>query len=374
MDIAGTKNGKKFTDPLLGTEYGYATLAYGKAYQFRADWEGDAVTMADPRVVDTAYAAPGNPTIGYIKGNYTGYVAKTMTGGVTCIVAAPSIIISQSGAALTGTIDFMSLSNRFLLHGQSNTQGIKFTPQQGVCFSTLPTDDAGFGITNIMRSLQNAYSGSDLASNPTISPILSAQSGALVTLGIPVIEAGLGIDIVAAAYPDPSVYSSGIAYSPTGNSSFIWSGTTVHVTGSGIGFASSRADLLCDTNDISIWSGGTNNVQIWAACNVGANIASAGVTTQSCTAAGCSIDTFTGVYASSLANFGSYFQWGNSAPVTYLPNTANTGSRVASCTSYNDSTYSGATNFVLSDATSPAYDWCTIKNDNLWGSSTDTPI
>lgn len=367
MENAGVRSSKKLTDPLLGTEYGYATLAYGKAYQFRADWEGDTLVRGDSRIVDSAYAAPGNPTIAYIKGNYAGYVAKTLTGGMTCILAVPSLIVSQSGAALTGSVDFLSLSNRFLMHGQSNTQGVRFTPQPGLCFSVLPTDDAGFGITNIMRSLQNAYTGTDLVSNPSISNLLSAQSGALVTLGIPVLEMGLNIDITGAAYPDPSVYSSGTTYSPTGNSSFTWSGTTVHVTGGGIGFTSSRADPLCDTNDISIWQPGTNNVQIWSACNVGATIASAGTISQACTAAGCSVDTFTGAYAASLSNFGSYFQWGNSASVTYLPNTANTSSRIADCSASN-STFSGATNFILSDSTAPAYDWCVTRNDNLWGS------
>lgn len=348
MDNAGVRSSKKFTDPLLGTEYGYATLAYGKAYQFRADWEGDTVVRSEPRVVDSAYGAPGNPTIAYIKGNYAGYMAKTLTGGMTCILAVPSLIVSQSGTTLTGSVDFLSLTNRFLMNGQSNIQGVKFTPQPGLCLSILPTDDSKFGITNIMTSLRTAYSGSDLASNPSIFSLLTAQSGALVTLGIPIIEASLNIDITGTAYPDPSVYSSGTVYSPTGNSSFIWSGTTVHVTDSSIGFASSRADPLCDTNDIAIWSGTTNNVQIWSACNVGATVALAGTTSQSCTAVGCSMATFTGAYASSLTNFGSYFQWGNNAPVTYLPNNANTTSRIANCAA-NNSTYSGATNFVLSD-------------------------
>lgn len=372
MDSVGVRSSKKLTDPLLGTEYGYATLAYGKAYQFRADWEGDALVRSDPTMTSSVYAAPGNPTIAYIKGNYTGYVAKTLTGGMTCILAVPSLIVSQSGAALTGSVDFLSLSNRFLMHGQSNTQGVKFTPQPGLCFSNLPTDDSRFGITNIMRSLQNAYTGTDLVSNPSISSILSTQSGALVTLGIPILEMGLNIDITGTAYPDPSVYSSGTVYSPTGNSSFIWSGTTVHATGGGIGFASSRADPLCDTNDISVWQPGTNNVQIWAACNVGATVASAGTTTQSCTTAGCSVDTFTGAYAASLANFGSYFQWGNNTPITYLPNTAGTGSRSTTCSGTNDSTYSGATNFILTDNTPPAYDWCANQNNNLWGNGTNT--
>lgn len=366
IDNAGARSSKKFTDPLLGTEYGYATLAYGKAYQFRADWEGDTVVQSEPRVVDSTYAAPGNPTIAYIKGNYAGYMAKTLTGGMTCIFAVPSLIVSQSGATLTGSVDFLSLTNRFLMNGQSNMQGVKFTPQPGLCLSILPTDDSKFGITNIMTSLRTAYSGSDLASNPSISSLLTAQSGALVTLGIPIIEAGLNTDITGTAYPDPVAYSSGTVYSPTGTPSFIWSGTTVHVTGSGIGYASSQADPLCDTNDIAIWQPGTNNVQIWAACNVGATVASAGTTSQSCTAIGCSVDTFTGTYAASLANFGYYFQWGNNTQITYLPNTANTGSRATNCTSYNNSTYLGATNFILSDSASPAYDWCVTKNDNLW--------
>lgn len=51
-----------------------------------------------PEFSQTAEAAVGNPTIAYIRGNYGGLTAKTITGGLTYVLAVPSIITN------TGTI------------------------------------------------------------------------------------------------------------------------------------------------------------------------------------------------------------------------------------------------------------------------------
>lgn len=84
--IQGTINGGglkiKPIDPLRSTEYTYSTLAYSKGFQIKIDYEGDLNVLASavPEMVPTAFAAPGAPTIAYIKGTFAGLAAKTNTG------------------------------------------------------------------------------------------------------------------------------------------------------------------------------------------------------------------------------------------------------------------------------------------------------
>jgi hypothetical protein len=70
--IAGGGLNKKPLDPLKNTEYGYSSLAEGKAYQLRAEYEGDlAQNAADAGfLAGTAYAEAGNPTVAYVRGNF----------------------------------------------------------------------------------------------------------------------------------------------------------------------------------------------------------------------------------------------------------------------------------------------------------------
>ncbi len=99
--ISGGGINKKPVDPLSNTEYVYSSLAEGKAYQIKADYEGNLAqnAMGEKSILDIASAAPGNPTIAYIRGNYGGVTAKTTTGGIVYILAVPSII-TNSGTTL----------------------------------------------------------------------------------------------------------------------------------------------------------------------------------------------------------------------------------------------------------------------------------
>jgi hypothetical protein len=56
--------------------------------------------MNENSILPLVYSAPGNPTIAYIRGNYGGITAKTITGGITYVLAIPSII-----GTLTGSIE-----------------------------------------------------------------------------------------------------------------------------------------------------------------------------------------------------------------------------------------------------------------------------
>lgn len=99
--ISGGGLNKKPTDPLTNKEYTYSELAEGKAYQIKVDYEGDLnQTALDTSLVNEAIAAPGSPTIAYIRGNYGGLTAKVSTGGIVYVLALPSIITS-TGTTVT---------------------------------------------------------------------------------------------------------------------------------------------------------------------------------------------------------------------------------------------------------------------------------
>lgn len=67
----------------------------------------------------TVYASSGNPLITYIKGNYNGMVAKTVTGSTIYVIATPSI--TTSTGTLGSNIDVTTLSGKLLYHGQTNS-------------------------------------------------------------------------------------------------------------------------------------------------------------------------------------------------------------------------------------------------------------
>lgn len=55
--ISGGGLGSKPVDPLKKTEYTYSSLAFGNAYQLKAEYEGDDLVVASS-ITETAYAAP----------------------------------------------------------------------------------------------------------------------------------------------------------------------------------------------------------------------------------------------------------------------------------------------------------------------------
>gem|GEM_PF-1244568 len=78
--------------------------------------ESEGVTSS---LIPQAFAASGNPTITYIKGNYNGMVAKTVTGSTVYVIATPSLTTSTG---TTGSnIDITTLSGKLLYHGQTNS-------------------------------------------------------------------------------------------------------------------------------------------------------------------------------------------------------------------------------------------------------------
>jgi hypothetical protein len=189
---------KKPTDPLVTTkEYTYSKVAYGNAYQIKADWEGDSVSFYSPHSyalippsaeggqggvfgIPQTYAATGNPTLTYIKGNYNGLVVKTQTGNTIYVLAVPSIVTSQTGTL----IDVLSLSGSILVNNKTNSGGIAFAPSVVYSGASLPTNDTTLAITNMTTAIQNAYSGSVVASDPLVQKIITASDpSSIITAG-----------------------------------------------------------------------------------------------------------------------------------------------------------------------------------------------
>jgi hypothetical protein len=93
------------------------------------------------------------------------------------VLAVPSIITNTGTTGSSYEISAGTLSGTLLIHAGSNKTGILFNPNQ-VIFSgaTLPENDTGSGITNMMTLLKNAYTGTTLANNATISTLLSTPT------------------------------------------------------------------------------------------------------------------------------------------------------------------------------------------------------
>ena len=188
-------------DPLTNKEYTYSELAEGKAYQIKVDYEGELnQTAIDTSLINQAVAAPGDPTIAYIRGNYQGLAAKTTTGGIVYVLAIPSIITS-SGTTATGSlrIENNTLSGTLLLNGRNLRNATTYNPNTrpngGVVFSgaTLPINDTTNQITNMINAIKTAYTGSDLASTANIASLIATTGTASIqTLGATILKDQLG--------------------------------------------------------------------------------------------------------------------------------------------------------------------------------------
>lgn len=210
LSAGGTKPNKKPTDPLNTTkEYNYSKLAYGNGYQIKTDWEGDVVAYRNS-IIDQANAAPGNPTLAYIKGNYNGLLAKTETGGLVYILAAPSIMTSQTGTVGQSIDSVSNLSNKFLINGQTNSGGIVYPTNSSkfLVYSASALPSTTTEKQNLAINIANAYSGTVLATQSNVQPYITALGtndtvalaslGGSVTMGLGgVTTTGTGNDSIA---------------------------------------------------------------------------------------------------------------------------------------------------------------------------------
>jgi len=205
----GSKLSKKPTDPLAPSrEYTYSKSAYGNTFELSSNWEWDRIALNT--LIPQVSAASGNPTITYIKGNYNGMVAKTVTGSTVYVIATPSLTTSTGTAG--SSIDVTTLSGKLLYHGQTNSGWIAFTPTLIYSSGSLPTNDTNWQITTFTTNLKTAYSGSVMSSNSNIQNVLTTTGATNITsLWASIITNYLGGS--ASAPPPPPVTSYSLSNS-----------------------------------------------------------------------------------------------------------------------------------------------------------------
>ena len=139
------------------------------------DFEGETTSFSP--FIDRAYASAGNPNVAYIKGNFVGLTAKTFTGGVYYLVALPSLISGTGSTGETLEIKDNTLSGALLFHNRSNTEGIAFNPTVVFSGASLPKDDTGSGITNMMLAIKSAYQNiPELQTNEAIRTVVNSST------------------------------------------------------------------------------------------------------------------------------------------------------------------------------------------------------
>lgn len=195
--IAGGGLDSKPVDPLKGAEYTYSTLAESKAYQIKAEYENDLDQTAMD-FVSTAYAAPGAPTIAYVRGNFGGLTAKTTTGSMTYVLAIPSILTNTGTAGATIEIAGTALTGTLVFNGKKLTGASSFNPNIVVYSgSTLPKDASAAQFnavaTSIATALKTAYTGTDVASNSAVATLIATPAGSLGTFGGSILTGQLGV-------------------------------------------------------------------------------------------------------------------------------------------------------------------------------------
>lgn len=227
--IAGGGLNKKPVDPLDNTEYEYSSLAFGKAYQIKADYEGD-LNQTSFHLIDEAMAAPGAPTISYIKGNFGGLTAKTVTGSTTYILAIPSIMTNTGSSGKIELIGNNALSGTLLFNGRNLKNASSFNPNTPHVFAGTGAPSTYSDAVVMLMALQNAYSGAtDIKNNQNIATLLAASSNeALATLAQTVVNdqldgnleknGGGNISLSGACTTIPSgavLFNGTTSYSPT---------------------------------------------------------------------------------------------------------------------------------------------------------------
>ncbi|MDD2745378.1 MAG: prepilin-type N-terminal cleavage/methylation domain-containing protein [Candidatus Gracilibacteria bacterium] len=204
--ISGGGLNKKPVDPLDKTEYTYSSLEYGKAFQIKVNYEGDVNQAAYyfPSPISTTYAAASQEydsklllMEAYIRGNYGGLTAKTITGETTYLLAIPSIITNTGSVGDVLAIESNALSGTLLFNGKPLVNASSYNPNMvtnsGVVYSStggaLGTDLA----TTLVTNLQAAYQGSDIANNSNIASLLSITGSTVIqNYGVNIVNTQLG--------------------------------------------------------------------------------------------------------------------------------------------------------------------------------------
>ena len=188
-------------DPLKNTEYGYSSLAEGKAYQIKAEYEGDLNQTANnaESLVKDAHAGAGEPTIAYIRGNFGGLTSKVTVGTGVYVIAVPSIVTNTGSIGASVEIrGTNALSGTLLFNGKTLRNASSFNPNQVVFSgSKTVTNPSGLpntssGITDMVSALKALYGSSDIQNHQNVSTLINTSTGGLVAFGTNMISAQFG--------------------------------------------------------------------------------------------------------------------------------------------------------------------------------------
>lgn len=231
-------------DPTTGGYYPYSTTKNGQWFQLATINES------------------ANPMTAYLDGDYKSVAPDILPSLMLAISTSTGSYVEIGDGITTGSSNGSSNRKKFILNGG------KSNLPYGL--DSFPVGNTTIAFTGIVAELGVIPTGSSrFRSCQDIS-----EAGAWVGSGFYQTFTGGAIvntacPLVSTAYVAGTIYSPGDSFSTT-----LPSGTnvTISVTGSGVGTSYSKADPLCDTNDIAIWDT-SGNIQVWAACNVGATVA-----------------------------------------------------------------------------------------------------
>jgi type II secretory pathway pseudopilin PulG len=164
LNFAGYSISKKPTDPKYpGVEYAYSLLASGKEYQIACAMEGGGTAA---NFITPAYADTGDNLSAYVRGDYNGLMAAVKTtGGNTCVLALPSIVLRDTGSSAGTSLDSGApiQETNLVFHGKANLpKGYAAAGASETQFAYAPLEKGnqtavGSGIT--------AYCGANLPSS-----------------------------------------------------------------------------------------------------------------------------------------------------------------------------------------------------------------
>ncbi|MDD3302306.1 MAG: prepilin-type N-terminal cleavage/methylation domain-containing protein [Candidatus Gracilibacteria bacterium] len=395
---------KVITDPLTANEYTYSITSSKTEYQIGSISEGGGLT--EKILTNKTYAADlsKSSAVAYISGNYNEKFTKVNTGTSSWILAQPSIISTDK---ITSTDLANILSNKKLAY---NSYGN--IPSS---YNTPGTQSGGFNYTNgnpiiftgtleelhdnnqrkldFLTNLKQAYTSTDLATNPMYQDIMSqdptGDSTGAINLVISYINSNKGgiklQELVLLPTSGTGTTGGGTTYECNGslilananitNTSGLTSNTNYQNTNSsGLCYYTCKTNysgLNCDTfNDPSIATC-TSFGQIitalttYGACDTPDIIVCSGTGTGY-TISACNLGTNT--TGTGESSYGYYFQWGNNHGSLGNEETTST---LVDASAYGPGNYYSSTMFI-NGSSLYRNDWTTIQNDNLWGDTTNT--
>ena len=165
-------------DPLTNQPYTYSVTENNSEYEIATIYEDGWLTASH---FQTTHAANSSLSA-YVSGNYNWIIATAQTGSTTYILAVPSIINNDINETnLINIIDNKSLVFNWYSALPDNHEwsvSVNYTPNSDIVifeWSKTSLRTSSSKQTDILRSVQNAYTWSFLADNSNIKALLESD-------------------------------------------------------------------------------------------------------------------------------------------------------------------------------------------------------